>query len=893
MRQSRNGQLHRGGGHGPGVRALSAVLLALVLVLSLPLGALAAETASTAATAVTAAAAQESAVSGTSVTMEVPVEGEKAKESSSAEAAASAGTAESAEESTSGNIAESESTAESEGSATVSAAEEESILAGTTAAAVASEETEDLVGKAAAEAQTLEVTQEKKISLMVGQTLDLVDESGGFEVAAEPAVDPSVAEVSTVIGGEEHTDTQTLLGTTKSFSDSVGNLRDCLFTFTRTADNTYEMKGTDASGTDVYVNFSAAQNPTKSSETHPIQLAAQSTAAGDFSLYDANASVKRYLYFWDGSNLRYDRNSKPAGANTSFMLLRPAESGEESGAIPGYVRVTDLAEVQDGGRYLIAHYDTSTSAYYVLHPDDARKTSNAYAYVAKVNPSVTSTYGLTTSIHFEGVAKGSTSAQVGNTLYQITVEDMNASNTPFVGLTEQKDEAGWPALTGLVLSEGAVYQVGIRNVAASSITWSIADPAVASIDEEGHVTGLAAGKTTITAVTADGQRYDLPLIVLHTESSDGTGKKFDIYVADTYQTRVYASLNMSPDLFEVQTGYHLYLYDTVSHFTALDFFATPAAGYALTSMSASNAAGDYFALNSDDPEQTAFYTAPQLARQKNQYGTSQVKKVIGEALDRDCDGALLFTRLGGESSGPNSNLAFYSEKLPGLTGDVAYIWHHDTGKMEPYVKGETLVRVDDIVVFSLTVSKEDYERVYNGSNVYPRVSTVIDYQPGDAEPTLTETLKDTYFIPGITNEQMTTETDVASLDPETMSVTQALSAAEDALNGKDAYTVTYYEYYKVKNTDRGKTVINMADLTYDYRSAYSSGAFSGSAKANVPVIVPMALSENESLPSVGGLGLIPTDLCSTLLCGAGSAVLLGGIRDRRRRRRQKKRRGSG
>ena len=48
--------------------------------------------------------------------------------------------------------------------------------------------------------------------------------------------------------------------------------------------------------------------------------------------------------------------------------------------------------------------------------------------------------------------------------------------------------------------------VNPSNASNKAVTWSSSDPSVATVDDEGNVTALAAGETTITVTTVDGSR---------------------------------------------------------------------------------------------------------------------------------------------------------------------------------------------------------------------------------------------------------------------------------------------------------------------------------------------------------------------------------------------------
>ena len=72
-------------------------------------------------------------------------------------------------------------------------------------------------------------------------------------------------------------------------------------------------------------------------------------------------------------------------------------------------------------------------------------------------------------------------------------------------------------VTGIkTLKKGKTIPVTVTltpTTAVSAITWEIADPAVASIDDQGSVKGLKVGTTKIIAKTANGKSTNFTLRV--------------------------------------------------------------------------------------------------------------------------------------------------------------------------------------------------------------------------------------------------------------------------------------------------------------------------------------------------------------------------------------------
>ena len=87
------------------------------------------------------------------------------------------------------------------------------------------------------------------------------------------------------------------------------------------------------------------------------------------------------MYFWkaDNSKLHFDRNSS-ADANCQLELWKKAGKASEESELPGYEKVTEIAQITNGGQYLIAA-KANDGSYYVVNPASG---SNNFDHVAKV-----------------------------------------------------------------------------------------------------------------------------------------------------------------------------------------------------------------------------------------------------------------------------------------------------------------------------------------------------------------------------------------------------------------------------------------------------------------------------------------------------------------------------
>lgn len=395
-----------------------------------------------------------------------------------------------------------------------------------------------------------------------------------------------------------------------------------------------------------------------------------------------------------------------------------------------------------------------------------------------------------TTITITGVAPGATSVVVGNTLYNITVKELppvlDLETTPFVANTGVGDGK---KVTKLTTSVGLTFDLDL-NRNGSNVVWSVADSSIATVDQNGRVTGRMAGETTVTA-TIDGVAYTIP-VVIRAGATSRDEKTYDFYLSEVTNTTVYMSISCSTDLIEVQAGEAIYLSFNSRANTAVDFFGAPDEGYALTRMSATESAGDYMALNSTRPDHTDFYTKEGAAGQNQiaPFGAQAVIAMVQAALNKDCDGGMGFTRPSSDDTSVKSDLTFRSEKLPTVSKEVA------TVNGVTYTEG-MVAHAGEKVVFKVTVTQYASE-------------DEITY----SRETLTDRLPGAVFADGHSS---------------TININ-----LRDASVSKDT-TYTYDVEYTIKDSDLDKTIINTVDLTYTYKSKYSSGSFESKASADARI----------------------------------------------------------
>lgn len=288
-------------------------------------------------------------------------------------------------------------------------------------------------------------------------------------------------ETANIIGASITTATNNLqLGTDATFSGDYANFSSAYYTFSKSdnSENSYTVSSTTADGISVYLcPSSAAGYPFSQSNTNvTVGVSEEGSTDGIFYIYDGTYS----LYFYrDGKN-RFDRwgvNNSSYGDAKKFLLYRAAAEDEtECEELPGHVQVMSLADISNGGKYLIVA--EAGGAYYVLYPSTQQDSSDAakYSHVAKVVPST-----LTITAEMAGEA----TVTAGTTELAITVKDEVSVNQ---GKTKQIQLPAGAAVNNDGKLDNTIATVDIDNTGLVTIT------------------GVQEGTTTVR-VTVGSQNY--------------------------------------------------------------------------------------------------------------------------------------------------------------------------------------------------------------------------------------------------------------------------------------------------------------------------------------------------------------------------------------------------
>ena len=200
------------------------------------------------------------------------------------------------------------------------------------------------------------------VDLRIGDTKTYVDKTGNYADSSLEGLDRNVAEVE--LKGEDPQTVETQVKAQNAtaqakFDGEKKSLDSCLFTFDKieNKNDTYKISA-QAGDAKVYVNHKKAPSKCVCTTTETEILLEQKA---------------------DNSKLHFDRNSS-ADANCQLELWKKAGKASEESELPGYEKVTEIAQITNGGQYLIAA-KANDGSYYVVNPASG---SNNFDHVAKV-----------------------------------------------------------------------------------------------------------------------------------------------------------------------------------------------------------------------------------------------------------------------------------------------------------------------------------------------------------------------------------------------------------------------------------------------------------------------------------------------------------------------------
>lgn len=236
-------------------------------------------------------------------------------------------------------------------------------------------------------------------------------------------------------------------------------------------------------------------------------------------------------------------------------------------------------------------------------------------------------------------------------------------------------------------------------------------------------------------------------------------------------------------------------------------FAAPEEGYAMSAMTADGSNGNYYTISDGQPDGTGCEFLSKRTNYQNLidkagYTEKQVREVVAAAVAKGCDGVMLFSRSTADANDVSSALRFYVEQLPTLEKRIVSITDAGTDEERPYA-GNMSVGLGDRINYALDVTF--YALRYSKFSIEYTDVFVTDENTGNGEAHPIEiTAPSAEELKHLTEDQVVTE--------------------------HVAYTITQ------QDVELG-TVVNQAQLHYQYRSLHSSGQLATISDAQAKISV--------------------------------------------------------
>ena len=454
---------------------------------------------------------------------------------------------------------------------------------------------------------------------------------------------------------------------------------------------------------------------------------------------------------------------------------------------------------------------------------------------------------------------GETIVEIDNVIYHITVKETQVASA--IGTSRGQE------ITKLTMSANNTFDLDMINLENGTVEWKVVDAAGntvswAAISEEGVVSAATPDDHVntyegfIVATVTEGDNtieYKTTLKLTPAPTAESV-RLYDIYIGEIYHTEVYYGCLYGYDveggkdygyntLEKVQEGELIYISMGSAYHNALDFFAKPEPGYALTQMGSTGSAGHYMRLDGEKAENTEFITVAQAKDGQPvagyvQYHDIDQEATIGlvqQAVDLECHGAQGFTRK--ENTGNvSTTLDYRSEKLPTVKKSVYGIGSGENYR--DYMEDAT-AEIGEYVYFKVSVQtypitgeyKDDKDQPLNDKEIvkYNNVQLVDNIFAA----------RDAVFIPF---------ENIGKEDPIEGNAKPSKDITDDILKETEVGQLhEYYVAYQIQPEDVANIDLqlkNAVDLSYEYETYYSSGTYGGKAQDDAAVLITTLLLDN-------------------------------------------------
>lgn len=419
-----------------------------------------------------------------------------------------------------------------------------------------------------------------------------------------------------------------------------------------------------------------------------------------------------------------------------------------------------------------------------------------------------------------GVAAGTTTVIVGAGTYNITVTEIpdgdfsNIGDLSFVSNTGDTTYSRGKTVSHLILTPGISYDLNLNGADGYNVTWKSDNASIATVGQNGTVTGVTPGETVVIAEITDEEgnivgRHSATVTVLDIEPiyensrpSDNGERIVEIYVNEIQDSRLYYVQNDEGEYKEVFADTAIYISTEAAW--AMTFFGAPVdENYALTYMSAANNLDqtNWYAIQDySNMRQTTFFQNKGSLNNEDThlYTDNEIIAMLQGAKELGADGGFWFTRGTDATNSCQAIINVISERLPSLEKSIKSVIH--SGETVDYTEGMQIYP-GDTLVYDITVHR--YETEYG-----------IVYSNAQ----LRELLSGAEFSDGTTSKNITSDLGTSG-DP---------APARDFL---------YEAEYTVRDSDLDSMITNTVSLSYGYRAAYSTGELTAEAEAVAEVSV--------------------------------------------------------
>lgn len=416
-----------------------------------------------------------------------------------------------------------------------------------------------------------------------------------------------------------------------------------------------------------------------------------------------------------------------------------------------------------------------------------------------------------------GVAAGTTTVIVGAGTYNITVTEIpdgdfsNIGDLSFVSNTGDTTYSRGKTVSHLILTPGISYDLNLNGADGYNVTWKSENASIATVGQNGTVTGVTPGETVVIAEITDEEgnivgRHSATVTVLDIEpiyENYPNGERIvEIYVNDIQDSRLYYVQNDESEYKEVFADTAIYISTEAAW--AMTFFGAPVdENYALTYMSAANNMDqtNWYAIQDySNMRQTTFFQNKGSLNNEDThlYTDDEIIAMLQGAKELGADGGFWFTRGTDATNSCQAIINVISERLPSLEKSIKSVIH--SGETVDYTEGMQIYP-GDTLVYDITVHR--YETEYG-----------IVYSNAQ----LRELLSGAEFSGGTTSKNITSD----------------LGTSGDPAPARD---FRYEAEYTVQDTDLDSMITNTVSLSYGYRAAYSTGELTAEAEAVAEVSV--------------------------------------------------------